>query len=295
MYLNFIAYPFLFILGACVGSFLNVISDRLESGKSIIFGRSHCESCKNKLYARDLIPVFSFLFLKGRCRYCKEKLSYTYLVSELLTGSVFVYTAIYLNLIRDFNNFSVFSYIYLIIVFSAYIIVLLSDFKFRLIPDRVVIPIILLIFGVLIFNGFFTYFSTYSRLKADPLGIYLIKVGYMKNIMFPIITGTLYAIISSFIISSFFWFLIFITKGRGMGFGDVKLGFLIGLFNGWPNNILAIFLGFLTGAVFSLILILFGKKGMKDTIAFGPFLILGSFISFFWGSQIVRWYLGLFS
>src|SRR3989344_1715356 len=215
MYLNFIAYPFLFILGACVGSFLNVISDRLESGKSIIFGRSHCESCKNKLYARDLIPVFSFLFLKGRCRYCKEKLSYTYLVSELLTGFIFVYT-----------------------------------------------------------------------------GIYLIKVGYMKNIMFPIITGTLYAIISSFIISSFFWFLIFITKGRGMGFGDVKLGFLIGLFNGWPNNILAIFLGFLTGAVFSLILILFGKKGMKDTIAFGPFLILGSFISFFWGSQIVRWYLG---
>lgn len=294
MYLNFITYSVLFILGSCVGSFLNVISDRLENGKSIIFGRSHCENCKNKLYVCDLIPIFSFLVLKGRCRYCKEKLSYVYLVSELLTGFIFVFTAFQLNLIKDISGFSILSYIYLIIVFCAYIVILLSDFKFRLIPDKVVIPIIILIFGTLIFNGFFTYFSTYNRLKVDPLGIYLIKVGYMKNVMSPIITGTLYVIASSFIISLFFWFLIVITKGRGMGFGDVKLGFLIGLFNAWPNNVLAIFLGFFSGALFSLILILFGKKGMKDTIAFGPFLILGSFVSFFWGSQIVKWYLGLF-
>ncbi len=294
MYLNLVAYPFLFILGSCVGSFLNVISDRLENGKSIIFGRSHCESCKNKLYARDLVPVFSFLSLKGRCRYCKEKLSYMYLVSELLTGFVFVFTAFHLNLTKDFNSFSIFSYVYLIIVFSAYIIILLSDFKFRLIPDKVVIPVIIMIFGALIFNGFFTYFSTLARLKADPLGMYLIKVGYMSNILRPLISGTVYVIASSALISLFFWFLIFITKGRGMGFGDVKLGFLIGLFNGWPNSILAIFLGFFSGAVFSLALILFGKKGMKDTIAFGPFLILGSFVSFFWGSQIIKWYLDLF-
>ena len=287
-------YSALFILGSCIGSFLNVISDRLQNGKSIIFGRSHCESCKNKLNVHDLIPIISFLSLRGRCRYCKEKLSYTYLVSELLTGFVFVFTAFQLNLINNINTFSVLSYIYLVIVFSAYIVILLSDFKFRLIPDKAVIPIIVLIFGTLIFNGFFTYFSTYNRLKFDPLGIYLIKVGYMNNIMSPIITGTLYVIASSFIISLFFWLLIVITKGRGMGFGDVKLGFLIGLFNGWPNNILAIFLGFFSGAVFSLILILFGRKRMKDTIAFGPFLIFGSFVSLFWGAQIIRWYLGLF-
>lgn len=294
MYLSYFVYSFLFILGSCIGSFLNVISDRLENGESILFGRSHCESCKNKLHAHDLIPVFSFMLLRGRCRYCKEKLSYTYLLSELLTGSIFVFTAFHLNLIKDLNNFSVLSYVYLLIVFCAYIIILLSDFKFRLIPDKVVVPAIILISGALIFNGFFTYFSTYARLKSDPLGIYLIKVGYMGNVLHPLITGTVYVLVSSILIALFFWFLIFITKGRGMGFGDVKLGFLIGLFNGWPNSILAIFLGFFSGAVFSLILMLFGKKGMKDTIAFGPFLILGSFVSFFWGSQIIKWYLGLF-
>ena len=92
----------------------------------------------------------------------------------------------------------------------------------------------------------------------------------------------------------FFLSLIKITRGMGMGGGDVKLGFLIGLFNGFPVNIIAIFVGFLSGALVSLVLVLLKKRSMKDTIAFGPFLIFGSILSLVFGQQILNWYIGLF-
>jgi prepilin signal peptidase PulO-like enzyme (type II secretory pathway) len=106
--------------------------------------------------------------------------------------------------------------------------------------------------------------------------------------------SNLYTVISAFVIGLFFFLLTKIKDGKAMGGGDVKLAFLIGLFNGFPYNVLAIFLGFLFGSVFSLGLILMKRKTVKDTVPFGPFLILGSVVALIWGSQIIDWYINLY-
>ncbi len=95
------------------------------------------------------------------------------------------------------------------------------------------------------------------------------------------------------IIGGFFWGLIIITRGKGMGGGDVKLGAFMGLMLGFPQSLIALILSFLTGAIFSMILIIFGKKHFGQTIPFGPFLVIGSLVALFWGNQIIDWYLHL--
>jgi leader peptidase (prepilin peptidase)/N-methyltransferase len=136
---------------------------------------------------------------------------------------------------------------------------------------------------------------THYQLNSTTFGKYLITTGYWKLQNIAILKSLLSTIVSSLVIGLFFWLLTLIKNGKAMGGGDVKLAFLIGLFNGFPQNILAIFLGFLSGAVISLFLIGIGKKTMKDIIPFGPFLILGSFIALFWGNVLIDFYFGLFN
>ena len=278
----------IFLIGLFVGSFLNVISDRVVRNEAIFFGRSHCDTCKHKLAPKDLVPLLSFIFIKGKCRYCKTKLSVYYPTAEILTGLVFVLAYFTKSVLPA-------------VVFCAYIVLFLTDAKYTLIPNKVVIPAIIFVFGFLLVTNIYTLFSLRTNLENDALGKYKGSIGkYLLRTDFynARVAETLkhlgLTLFSSLSISLFFIFLIFITKGRGMGGGDVTLGFLIGLFNGFPTNILAIFLGFLFGTIFSLGLILTKQKSIKDTIPFGPFLIVGSVVAYFFGKQLLSWYFGLF-
>lgn len=293
--IEIIFYFGLFAAGLFVGSFLNVVADRSVKGGKILFGRSQCDHCKKTLNPIDLIPLLSFAKTKGRCRHCNKKISYWYPVSEVLTGLSFAGLAYFLNVFGNTQSALIWIlYVYFLVVVGFYIVIFLADLKYRIIPNRIVYPAIIWVAVFLLFNLGFTAIVSYNALKGDEFGQYLLEAGYWHSQMFVLLKGALYTLVSAFVIALVFWVLTRIKGGKAMGGGDVKLAFLIGLFNGFPFNILAIFLGFLLGAVFSIGLILLGRKTIKDTVPFGPFLILGSLVTLVWGPVILEWYLGLF-
>lgn len=239
----------IFLYGITIGSFLNVLADRLARNESVVKGRSHCESCKKTLGLLDLIPVFSFLFLRGKCRYCKAKLSWYYPVVEITTGILFVYTFWWLQPNSMFINS-----LYYFFVVSSLIVIFFADIKYGVIPDKIIFPAIIITF-------FYQLYTTYYMLPT-----------------------TLLSAIGAFV---FFFLIFFLTRGRGMGFGDVKFAFLIGLVLGFPNIIVAFYIAFLTGAFISLILIAGGKKKLRgSTIPFGPFMVFGMFVALYFGEYI---------
>ncbi len=256
---------FIFIFGICIGSFLNCVIFRMEKEESIK-GRSCCPKCKHKLSFFDLFPVVSFLFLKGRCIYCKEKISFQYPLIEIISGVSFLFLFNHLvnlknkELIADIFDFQ-FLFIFFILasILSLLIIVFVYDFKHFLIPDIVVY---LLIFFALLYSI------------------------YNKNLLNNFFSG--------FVAFLFFLFIFLITKGKGMGFGDVNLSIFVGLFLGYPNFLVALFTSFLIGAIMGIGLIVFKGKTLKAKIPFGPFMIIGTVVAFFYGEVIIEYYL-LFS
>jgi leader peptidase (prepilin peptidase) / N-methyltransferase len=288
-------YTLFFIAGTFIGSFLNVVSDRVVNKKSIFFGRSECDGCSKRLSARDLVPLISYILSRGKCSYCSKKLSWYYPLSEILTGLTFVGIA---HLIRLFvNTQSIFvwlMFVYFVIVACFYIILLLTDLKFRLLPNKITFSAIGFVFFFLLFNLAITAYTSYVQLQADPFGTYLLESGFWKTQMLVMVQGFGFTVASALIIGLFFFGLTKIKDGRAMGGGDVKLAVIIGLFNGFPYNVLAIFLGFFLGAIISVGLIIVKRKGMKDTVPFGPFLILGSVISLIWGPALLAWYFSFF-
>ncbi len=254
-----------FVLGLFVGSFLNVLADRFSEGESVVKGRSHCEKCKKTLKWNDLIPLLSFLMLRGKCRYCHSPLSFYYPIVELTTGILFILTIFFVSngsqfLISNFKfliNFQLLiNLIYYLFIVSSLIVVFFADLKYRIIPDKIVFPAILISFLYLfiIHNSLFM-IHLFSALGA----------------------------------SLFFLVLFLITKGRGMGFGDVKFAFLMGLILGFPKIIVGLYIAFLTGAIVGSILILWRKKRIFGiAIPFGPFLAFGTFLALFWGKVIFQ-------
>ena len=252
-----------FVLGAVFASFLSMLITRLEGGLHSHFGlskvlgfgkysRSFCDSCKNKLRWWDNIPIISFLLLKGKCRDCHSPIPFWYLLIELVTGSAFVLTYFYWQKsyfgtdIISLVSLAIFLLISLLLVF-----ILFFDAKFQIIFDRAVVGLLLLTLIVKLIFGFSL--------------------------------TDLYSGLGSFL---FLFFLFLVTKGKGMGFGDVKFAFFMGLFLGWPRALVAFYLAFLTGALVGVIMILGKKAKLKQKIAFGPFLVLGTFVSWWWGEMI---------
>ncbi|MBI3980772.1 prepilin peptidase [Candidatus Microgenomates bacterium] len=289
-------YPFLFLFGICLGSFLNVVIDRAPKGKSIIRTRSHCDYCKKTLGVLDLIPIVSFLLLGGRCRYCGKKLSWQYPLIELATGILFVTTYYFLpdhfnlvepsKLISQVNINFVLNllekFFYLILVLYM-ITIFMIDLKLEIVLERVINSaiIITLLFKIalLVFfflqNSFVFYPSMWSPFKV--YGFFEIFINFL--------TGGAIAL--------FFLFLIEVSKHRGMGEGDVKIGFWIGLALGL-KAILALFIAFVGGAMVGLLLIVLGKKKFGQTVPLAPFLMTGMYIALLWGDKIINWYLATF-
>lgn len=288
-----VVFIYLFIFGAFAGSFLNLISDRLPVEKKIVFGRSVCDFCKKTLKVKNLIPIFSFIFQKGRCSFCNKKLSFYHPFSELLTGVAFMLSGHLSKFSYEINAESVFLLFYYIVVFSFFIVMVLTDMKFCLILDSVIIPSIIFVFLTSVIFRFLDLSEIYNNLKNDSFGVYLLQTDFFTNRVILSLKDFGYVVGGAILIALFFQFLILITKGRGMGDADVKLGFLIGLVNGFPMAFMAVFMGYVLGAFYSVFLMLMKKKTMKDSIPFGPFLILGSVLILLFGNQIWLWYSGL--
>ena len=246
-----------------IGSFLNVLIYRLEVGDSAFRGRSYCPHCKHALAWYDLIPLVSFVLLHRRCRYCKKSIAWQYPLVEASTAILFLLIFNHQSLIFDeFSSLLIFNLAYFWIVAASLIVLFVYDLKHYILPDKILIPII----GLALF--------------------YQIFIWILVWIPAPLVQSLLSALGAA----SFFFAVFAVSRGRAMGFGDVKLAAFMGLFLGWPNIFVALFAAFTLGGVVGTALILTKRKGMKSVVPFGPFLITGMFIALFWGKSIADWY-----
>lgn len=291
-----------FVIGAILGSFAKAVADRLKE-QDTLRGRSYCASCKYTLAWYDLFPVLSFIMLFGKCRYCHKKIPFANFLAE--TGMGILILVLFLTQPFDFNIILnptlelvplILTFIFKIFIILILFILFLTDLKTGLLPDKITYPAvgIGLIYWLIICS--LNSWLLYSGLKVSGIGKYLMPPysNYVYTLIYRIWETVLYAIGTGIVASLFFVFLIIITKGKGMGWGDVKFVLFIGLVLGFPNGVIAIFLAFLLGAVFSVGLLIIGKKHFGQTIPFGPFLSLGAYIALLWGSQILNWYLNSF-
>lgn len=271
---------FIFLFGLIIGSFLNAVVYRMKNGESVLKGRSHCPNCSHVLLWQDLIPVLSFVFLGGKCRYCKNPISWQYPLVEIATALLFlqIFNAQPASPAGGFpiSNLQNFSLPYFWIIASFLIIIFVYDLKYYLIPDSIVysavgVAFLYKIFEVLSFNSW----DLIGNLKFE-----IENLGSLEN-----------AFASAFLTSLFFLAIYLISKGRWMGFGDVKLTFFMGVFLGFPNIVVALFFAFFMGAVVGIVLIAEKKKHLRSEVPFGPFLIAGTYIALFWGQNIMNWYL----
>lgn len=248
-----------FILGSSIGSFLSVFITRHHNQeKGIISGRSKCPNCNKKLTPRDLIPLLSFAFSKGKCRHCKKEIGKHYFYLELITGAIFAFWTIQIPLHLNFSILALQQFIFALILSTILIAIFFYDLLYQEIPDALNVP------GIII-----------AAIAALTLG-----------------TPSLESIgIAVAIIAVFFGGQILISKGQWLGLGDLILGLFMATLLGWPKIILAISLAYIIGACFALPLLLNGKAKGRTEIAFGPFLVVATFITWIWGDQIIVWYL----
>jgi len=245
----------LFILGSIFGSFLNVCIYRLPRGMSIVSPRSHCSSCRHKLAWFENVPILSFIFLKGRCRNCRRRISYVYPIVEIITGflAVILYTFFGLNL-RLLIFFA---------LFSSLIVATFIDFEKNEIPDIITLPgIIIGLLLSLFFPELMSKTKSAHSFFNSVLGIIvgggsLYAVGYLGEIVF---------------------------KKEAMGGGDIKLLAMVGAFLGWKIVLLTFFIAPFFGSLAGIILKI--KKG-AEIIAYGPYLSLAAFVSLLFGDRLI--------
>ncbi len=256
-------YIIWFILGTVVGSFLNVVIYRLPQQKQFVNGRSICPKCGNQLKAKDLVPLLSFILLKGKCRYCHKNISWQYPILELVTGVLFLFIAYYHQL-----NVSDIMFWRNLIIVSGLIVVFMTDLKHYLLFDAV------------------TWF--------------LIFIAVISNLVLSVLSGNIVQSLWGFIIAGavgalFFWLQHAFSRGRWVGTGDIYLGLLMGLLLGPQGLIVALFFAYIIGSLVSVILLLNKQKNLKSQLPFGVFLALGTFVAMFWAQNILEWYLNLLS
>lgn len=279
-----IFYLFIFLFGLIVGSFLNVVVFRQESGEQMVRGRSHCQHCSHVLEWYDLFPIFSFIALAGKCRYCRKKLSIQYPVVEFITGVLFAAVfSVFGGSVADGNFTALISLFYYLFITSILIVIFVYDLKHYIIPDNI---IYLAVIVSLVYMVFPVFFNIIDLAINNNLQFSIFSLQSILNFQ---IIDSLFAAIAA---SAFFFSIVVVTHGEGMGGGDVKLAFLMGLILGWLKILAALFLAFTIGAICGIIFIMMKKKALKSAIPFGPFLVLGTFVAIFWGEEIVKWYLG---
>lgn len=287
-----------FITGLILGSFIEAAAGRIGC-KETLWGRSHCPGCKHKLGYCDLFPVFSYLLLKGKCRYCHKKIPLEDLLVELIMGAVVA--VLFLTTVPNIaplleitwpNIFLGLDLIFKMFVLVILAIIFLTDLKTGLIPNVVVYPAVAVTVVYYLVINILKSWIFYQSLVNSVIGKYLLlpHSSYLYDHILRIWQPAGWAFLCGVSIAAIFALLIIITRGRGMGWGDVKYVFFLGLAIGLPGSVLGIFLSFFLGAVISILLILFGKKHFGQTIPFGPFLSVGAAIALIWGSQIINWY-----
>lgn len=249
------------ILGILVGSFLNTVIWRLEKKKSFLRGRSHCPDCNAQLAAKDLVPIISWLSLRGRCRYCQGQISPRYLIIELSTGLIFVGSFIFIIQNLAFPSLAdpVFLKLVLLWIISSFLIVIFTvDLRTNLILNRTLIYLIPFVLAwTLIDRGL---------------------EGIMGSLIGLLVAGIL------------FWILVIVSGEKWMGAGDAKFALVIGFLVSWPVVMVLLTFAFLGGALVGITMMLSGKANRKTALPFGTFLAAATWIALIYGEQIANYF-----
>jgi leader peptidase (prepilin peptidase)/N-methyltransferase len=247
----------LFVIGAILGSFLNVVIYRVPRRESIVRPGSACPACGTRLLARDNIPIVSFLLLRGRCRACSARISPRYPIVEAIAGGLPVLLLLRFGFGVEFIVYLCLSYVLLVLSFI--------DLDLRILPDRVTLPG--LVVGLIVAPLLHLTPSFWSSLIGALVGGGLLYViGILGELM---------------------------LKKESMGGGDVKLAAMLGAFMGWQTTVLALFVAFFVGAVVGVAVIASKRTDWSRSIPFGPFIALGAVVSILWGEPLVTWYSSL--
>ena len=258
------------LLGMSVGSFLNLCTDRLPSGKSILFPPSHCDSCHHRLAIKDLIPVFSYLWLRGRCRYCRSPLSQRLLWVEIGTGILFALL---------YWNYGLSAELAVAAFYSClFVVLMVIDLERGLILNKITYPGMAVALVISIFVP--------PSKVVYPDGLVASLLSSLPQL------GIVQAAIGGGIGLLLFLLIVVISRG-GMGWGDVKMAALIGIVTGYLVFV-ALFLAVILGGLVAGILLLLKLRKRKEGIPFAPYLSLGAIVTLLFGSNILNWYLGIF-
>jgi len=260
--MNYAALIVIVLLGLAFGSFTNAWVWRTHAGLSVVKGRSRCPGCKHQLAWYDLVPVLSFVLLRGRCRYCRKPISIQYPLVEAATavlfGLLYIYAAPSLNGPLGWTN--------LLILLSITVLLVATfvyDARYMLIPEKFVLPAIAL--GVL------------------SLGIRGFSTGW---------EGLMPQLIGLGVVLSLYTALWYFSRGQWLGAGDIRLVAIMALFLQPKQLVVALFASYLLGAIYGVFVLAKSEKKRGIKVAFGPFLILGFYIGLFLGNAIAAWYLG---
>ena len=255
------------LFGIAVGSFLNLSIDRLPAGKSLVYPPSHCDACQHRLSLKELVPIFSYLWLRRRCRYCQALIPQRVFWVEV--GSGFLFGFLYWHYGLSIELAVAAFYCCLFMVLGV------IDLEHKLILNKITYPAAVVAVIILAIDSFLPEAGLFSSLIFVP----------EPSILSGVIGGAI----------GFVLLLVFALVFRGgMGWGDVKMAGLIGLVTGFPLVFIALFLGIVLGGLVAGLLLLLKIKKRKEPIPFGPFLSLGTITTLLWGSAILNWYLGFF-
>lgn len=251
---------FVFLFGASIGSFLNAAMYRLRHSKSIVSDRSRCIHCSRVLAWFDLIPIVSFLVLRGCCRMCKKPIPKAYLAVELAAALLFV-ASFYLRMPTDLAVWTQPHLVLLLrdwLAIAVLLFLFAYDLRYMLLPDEVTLPAILV----------FALLSYVSGMEPLSLAIGIVLGG------------------------GFFLLQYLVSSGRWIGGGDIRFGALMGVLLGWPLILVGLFVSYIIGAVVAVVLIASGRKKLGQTIPFGTFLAVGTLVTLWFGKDLLAWYLG---
>jgi leader peptidase (prepilin peptidase)/N-methyltransferase len=291
--------PLFFVFGTAIGSFINVIAlryreDRPLVTKASLIGRSHCVYCKKTLAWYELIPLVSFVLQLGRCRSCGRRLNVQYPIVELLGGLIAYAVYVYFFKFRFLDFFPLHgglpTPLYLgiaalwLLVFFLFLLMAAIDYRAYLIPDE--IPVILFLLAI-VWVVILMQHEAIIPFGGSFLGAYM----SIFNVHLDVLPAHL---LGAFLGASFIALIFFASRGKAIGFGDVKLLGAIGFLYGFPDIILITALSFILGALGSVVLLIRRRKGMKDFVPFAPFIALAAFLVFFSGREIVALYFSAF-
>jgi len=257
---------YIFIFGACFGSFLNVCIYRLPRELSVVKPRSFCPSCSKLIPWHDNVPIFSYLWLKGRCRFCRRRISFRYVFVELLTAILTV-------LIIDRGQTLGLDFVEIlmrIILTYALIVVSMIDIDFYIIPNEIS-------YSGLVIGLIYSLFHPAHLLQSN------IGMSFLASIFGAVMGGGVLWLIG--------WLAKICMKKEAMGLGDVKLMAMVGAWLGWKAALVSILIASVLGSLVGIVFVVRKRLDLESKMPFGPFLSVAVFIYMMWGEALLSWYM----